>query len=188
MPTIVITGLGATTPLGGDLPSTWDALVSGRSGVRRIEEAWADDLQTKIAAQAAVDPATTMDRVEARRLDRSTQFALVAAMEAWRDAGFGLGEESPVDRDRLLVSIASGIGGLQSLIQNWDAQKDKGPRRVSPFTIPLLIANAPAANVGLKVGARAGVHAPVSACASSNEAIALASDLMRLGRADVALV
>jgi 3-oxoacyl-[acyl-carrier-protein] synthase II len=188
MPTIVITGLGATTPLGGDLASTWDALVSGTSGVRRITEDWAADLTTQIAAQAAVDPATTMDRVEARRLDRSTQFALVSAMEAWRDAGFGLGEENPVDRDRLLVSLASGIGGLQSLIANWDAQKDKGPRRVSPFTIPLLIANAPAANVGLKIGARAGVHAPVSACASSNEAIALASDLMRLGRADVALV
>ena len=158
MPTIVITGLGASTPLGGDLATTWDALVSGRSGVHRIQEDWADDLATKIAARAMVDPASKLDRVEARRLDRSTQFALVSAMEAWADAGFGLGDDNPVDRDRLLVSLASGIGGLQSLIANWDAQKDKGPRRVSPFTIPLLIANAPAANVGLKIGARAGVH------------------------------
>jgi len=188
MRTVVITGLGASTPLGGDLPTTWSALLAGTSGVSVIEADWAQDLSTRIAAQAAVDPASVMDRVAARKIDRSSQFALVAALEAWADAGLGLDDESTVDPDRLLVSLGTGIGGLHSLLGNWDVQKEKGARRVSPLTIPMLMANAPAANVSLRLGARAGVHAPVSACASSNEAIALAFDLIRLERADIALV
>lgn len=188
MRTVVITGLGASTPLGGDLPTTWSALLAGVSGVSAIEADWAQDLSTRIAAQAAVDPASVMDRVAARKLDRSSQFAMVAALEAWADAGLGLDEESTVDPDRLIVSLGTGIGGLHSLLGNWDVQKEKGTRRVSPLTIPMLMANAPAANVSLRIGARAGVHAPVSACASSNEAIALAFDLIRLDRADIALV
>jgi 3-oxoacyl-[acyl-carrier-protein] synthase II len=188
MRTVVITGLGASTPLGGDLPTTWSALLAGTSGVSLIEADWAQELSTRIAAQAAVDPASMMDRVAARKLDRSSQFAMVAALEAWADAGLGLDDESTVDPDRLLVSLGTGIGGLHSLLGNWDIQKEKGARRVSPLTIPMLMANAPAANVSLRIGARAGVHAPVSACASSNEAIALAFDLIRLERADIALV
>jgi 3-oxoacyl-[acyl-carrier-protein] synthase II len=188
MRTVVITGLGASTPLGGDLPATWSALVAGTSGVSLIEADWAQELSTRIAAQAAVDPASVMDRVQARKLDRSSQFAMVAALEAWADAGLGLDDESTVDPDRLLTSIGTGIGGLHSLLGNWDTQKEKGARRVSPLTIPMLMANAPAANVSLRISSRAGVHAPVSACASSNEAIALAYDLIRLGRADIAVV
>lgn len=188
MRTVVITGLGASTPLGGDLPTTWSALLAGTSGISLIEAEWAQELSTRIAGQAAVDPASVMDRVAARKLDRSSQFAMVAALEAWADAGLGLDDESTVDPDRLLVSLGTGIGGLHSLLGNWDVQKEKGARRVSPLTIPMLMANAPAANVSLRIGARAGVHAPVSACASSNEAIALAFDLIRLGRADIALV
>ncbi len=188
MPTVVITGLGATTPLGGDLDSTWSALLAGTSGVSRIEAEWAADLSTQIAAQAAVDPTEVLDRVVARRLDRSSQLGLVAALEAWADAGMGLDGENTVDPDRLVVSLASGIGGLHSLLGQWDVHKEKGPRRVSPLTIPMLMANAPAANVGIRLLARGGVHAPVSACASSNEAIAHALDLITLGRADIALV
>ncbi len=188
MTTVVITGLGASTPLGGDLASTWSAMLAGTSGVSRIEAEWARELSTQIAGQAKVDPASVMDRVAARKIDRSSQFAMVASLEAWADAGFGLDEENDVDPDRLVVSLASGIGGLISLLNNWDVQKEKGARRVSPLTIPMLMANAPAANVGIKLAARAGVHTPVSACASSNEAIALAWDLMNLGRADVAVV
>ncbi|PFG16335.1 3-oxoacyl-[acyl-carrier-protein] synthase II [Propionicimonas paludicola] len=190
MTEIVITGLGATTPLGGDLASTWAGMLAGRSGVSAITEEWAAELPARIAAYVAVDPSTIIDRVKARRLDRSTQLALIAAQEAWTDAGFDWEAEegSQVDPHRLSVSVASGIGGLHSLLNNWDAQRDKGYRRVSPFTIPMLMANAPAANVGLAVHAKAGVHAPVSACASSNEAIALAVDQLRLGRADVAVV
>ncbi|HEY3336887.1 MAG TPA: beta-ketoacyl-ACP synthase II [Propionicimonas sp.] len=188
MTEIVITGLGATTPLGGDLASTWAGLLAGRSGVRRITEEWADDLPVKIAAYVKVDPSEIIDRVKARRLDRSTQLALIAAREAWEDAGFTWEAEDEVDPQRLSVSLASGIGGLHSLLNNWDNQRDKGYRRVSPFTIPMLMANAPAANVGLAVHAKAGVHTPVSACASSNEAISLALDQLRLGRADIAVV
>ncbi len=188
MTEIVITGLGATTPLGSDMASTWAGLLAGRSGVRRITEEWAEELPVKIAAYVKVDPSEIIDRVKARRLDRSTQLALIAAREAWEDAGFTWEAEDEVDPQRLSVSLASGIGGLHSLLNNWDNQRDKGYRRVSPFTIPMLMANAPAANVGLAVHAKAGVHTPVSACASSNEAISLALDQLRLGRADMAVV
>ena len=185
---VVVTGIGATTPLGGDAPSTWEALLAGKSGVRRIDADWAEELPVKIAAQVAVDPSEVLDRVEARRLDRSAQLGVIAAMEAWRDAGYGLKEDNPVDRERLGVAISTGIGGLQTLLVNWDLQKDKGARRVSPLAIPMLMANATAANVSLRLGAQAGVHTPVSACASSNESIALGLDMIRLGRADVVVV
>src|ERR687898_524028 len=185
---VVVTGLGATTPLGGDVTTTWEGLLAGRSGVRKIEADWAADLPVQIAAQAAVDPAEILDRVEARRLDRSAQLGLIAAMEAWQDAGYGLKEDNPVDRERLGVAIATGIGGLHTLLANWDIQKEKGARRVSPLAIPMLMANATAANVSLRLGAQAGVHTPVSACASSNESIALGLDMIRLDRADVVVV
>jgi 3-oxoacyl-[acyl-carrier-protein] synthase II len=185
---VVVTGIGATTPLGGDAPSTWEGLLAGRSGVSRIQADWADDLPVKIAAQAMVDPAEILDRVEARRLDRCAQLAVIAAMEAWRDAGYGLKEDNPVDRERLGVAIATGIGGLHTLLANWDVQKEKGSRRVSPLAIPMLMANASAANVSLRLGAQAGAHTPVSACASSNESISLGLDMIRLGRADVVVV
>ena len=189
MTEVVITGLGATTPLGGDLASTWQALLAGTSGVAALTEDWAQELPVRIAAHVKVDPSEVIDRVQARRLDRATQLALIAAQEAWTDAGLTWGAEEPeVDPLRLSVSIGSGIGGLHSLLNNWDVQRDKGARRVSPFTIPMLMANAPAANVGMAVHAKGGVHTPVSACASSNEAISLGLDLIRLGRADVAVV
>lgn len=181
--TVVITGLGATTPLGGDVESTWAGLTSGTSGVSALTDEWASELPTKIAARCAVEP--DLPRVEARRMDRVSQLAVTAALQAWGDAGFGLGEDNNVDGERLAVSCGTGIGGLQSLITNWDTQKDRGVRRVSPYVIPLLMANAPASNIGLRLGAQAGLHTPVSACASSNEAISQALDILRLGRADV---
>ncbi len=185
MKDIVITGMGATTPLGGDLASTWQAMLAGESGIVRIPEEWADEIAVKIAGYVKVDPSEKIDRVKARRLDRNTQLALIAAEEAWLDAGLALGDDNTIDPFRLAVCLGTGIGGLHTLLNNWDAYRDKGPRRVSPFTIPMLMANASAANVGLMVNAAAAVHAPVSACASSNEAIALAVDQIRLGRADI---
>lgn len=184
--TVVITGFGAFTPLGDDAPTTWEAMLAGRSGVHTLPYGWAADLPVTFAAETS-DPVARLDRVTARRLDRSSQLAMVAGLEAWADAGFGVGEDNPIDPDRLLVAVGTGIGGLNSLLGQWDVQKDKGLRRVSPLTIPMLMANAPAANLGLAVGAAAGVHAPVSACASSNEAISLAYDQILLGRADIAL-
>jgi len=179
---VVVTGLGATSPVGGDVASTWAALLEGRSGVSALTADWAEQLPARIAAEVAVDPTEVLDRVKARRLDRSGQLALVAGLEAWADSGLG---EGGVDPERLGVAMASGIGGVQTLLSNYDALKEKGPRRVSPLAIPMLMPNSPAANIGLAIGAKAGVHTPVSACASGNEAIALGIDMIRLGRADV---
>lgn len=178
---VVVTGLGTTSPLGGDAPSTWEGLLAGRSGVRRLGD-WADDLPVRIGGTAAVDPADVLDRVVARRLDRSSQLALVAALEAWADSGI-----EDVDGDRFGVAFASGIGGVHTLLANHDVLRDKGPRRVSPIAVPMLMPNAPAATISLRLGARGPVNTPVSACASGNEAIALAADQIRLGRVDVAV-
>ena len=188
MTEVVITGFGALTPLGVDAPSTWEAMLARPFRLHTLHYEWAQPLPVTFAAEAAGDPTEKIDRVAARRLDRSSQLALAAGQEAWEDAGFGFDEDNPVDPDRLAVCVGTGIGGLHSLLGNWDVQKEKGLRRVSPFTIPMLMANAPAANLGLKFGAAAGVHAPVSACASSNEAISLGLDQIRLGRCDIAVV
>jgi len=184
---VVVTGIGATTPLGGDAASTWEGLVAGRSGVRALEQDWAAEQAVRIAAPVAVEPGEVIPRPQARRLDRSAQFALIAAKEAWADAGFTdkAGEDKAVDPDRLGTVIASGIGGVTTLLDQYDVLKEKGVRRVSPHTVPMLMPNGPSANVGLLVGARAGVHTPVSACASGAEAIGYAIEMIRTGRADV---
>jgi len=183
---VVVTGLGTTSPVGGDVASTWDALVNGRSGVRHLSEDWVEEMPVKIAGRAAVEPTEVLERVKARRLDRSSQFAMVAAMEAWLDSGLdALQESGDLDGDRVGVAMASGIGGVNTLLDNYDLLKEKGPRRVSPLAVPMLMPNAPAANISLYIGARAAVNTPVSACASGNEGVALALDQIRLGRADV---
>ncbi|MBB3675808.1 beta-ketoacyl-[acyl-carrier-protein] synthase family protein [Modestobacter versicolor] len=182
---IVVTGLGATTPLGGDVASTWEALLAGRSGVSRITDDWVKDFPAQLVARLATDPADQLDRVRSRRLDRSQQVAVIAAEEAWRDAA---GADSGIDPERLAVVFGTGIGGALTLLGQDDVLEEKGPKRVSPFTIPMLMPNGPAAAVGLAVGARAGVHAPVSACASGAEAIRWGLDLLRLGRADMVVV
>ncbi|MFI5757023.1 beta-ketoacyl-ACP synthase II [Streptomyces sp. NPDC051569] len=185
--TVVVTGIGATTPLGGDSASTWEGLLAGRSGVRPLEGERFADLPVRIAALAAVDPGDVLPRPLARKLDRSAQFALIAAREAWADAGYTAkaGEDPSVDADRLGTVIASGIGGLTTLLDQYDVLKEKGARRVSPHTVPMLMPNSPSANVSLEVGARAGVHTPVSACASGAEAVGYAVEMIRSGRADV---
>ena len=186
---VVVTGLGATSPVGGDVPSTWEALLAGRSGIRALTEEWAADLPVRIAGRAAVEPTEVLERVQARRLDRSSQLAMVAAMQAWTDAGLdGAVGEGGLDGDRVGVAFASGIGGVTTLLDNYDTLLAKGPRRVSPLAVPMLMPNAPAAQVSLHVGARAFASTPVSACASGNEAIALGLDKLRLGRADVVVV
>ncbi|MGI5951224.1 MAG: beta-ketoacyl-ACP synthase II [Brooklawnia sp.] len=188
MTDVVITGFGAITPLGDDVNSTWEALLAGRSGVRTIEADWAADLPVRIAGQVSSDLTQWIPRVNARRMDRVSQLGLVAAHQAWEDAGFGFDEDNTVDPERLGVSVGTGIGGLVTTLDQWDVQREKGLRRVSPFTVPMLMANAPAAHVGLMVNAKAAVHAPVSACASSNEAIALGLNMLKLSEADVVVV
>jgi len=182
---VVVTGLGATTPLGGDVASTWDALLAGRSGVSRITDDWIKDYPAQLVARLATDPVDQIDRVRARRLDRSQQVAVIAAEEAWRDSGAG---DAGIDPLRIAVVIGTGIGGALTLLGQDDVLEEKGPKRVSPFTIPMLMPNGPAAAVGLAIGAKGGVHAPVSACASGAEAIRWGLDLLRFDRADVVLV
>jgi 3-oxoacyl-[acyl-carrier-protein] synthase II len=181
-PDVVVTGLGATTPLGGDVASTWDAMLAGRSGVKAMTHEWAAELPVRIAAELAVDPAEVIERVRLRRLDRSEAVALIAANEAWADAG--LADHAP-DPERLAVSLGTGIGGAQTLLAQDDILEASGARRVSPHTVPMLMPNGPAAHVGLEFGARAGVHSVASACATGAEAIALGLDIIRSGRADV---
>ncbi|MFJ9517668.1 beta-ketoacyl-ACP synthase II [Kitasatospora sp. NPDC101801] len=186
--TVVVTGIGAFTPLGGDAASFWEGLMEGRSGVAALTEEWAADLPVRIAARVAVEPGDVLPRPLARKLDRSAQFALIAAREAWADAGFetpATDLSSKLAPERLGAVIASGIGGVTTLLDQYDVLKEKGVRKVSPHTVPMLMPNSPAANVGLEVGARAGVHTPVSACASGAEAIGYAIEMIRTGRADV---
>ncbi|MEU4764585.1 beta-ketoacyl-ACP synthase II [Actinosynnema sp. NPDC023794] len=181
---VVVTGLGATTPLGGDVATTWDALLAGRSGVKPLIGGFAErfELPVRIAAQLAVEPTEVLPRVEARRLDRCEQVAVVAARQAWADSGLG---EDEVDLERLGVVIGTGIGGAMTLLDQDDLIEASGLRKVSPLTVPMLMPNGPAAHVGLDLKARAGVHAPVSACASGAEALAWAWRMLKTGEADV---
>jgi 3-oxoacyl-[acyl-carrier-protein] synthase II len=187
--TVVVTGVGATTPLGGDSASTWEGLVAGRSGARPLTADWAADLPVRFAATAAVEPTEVLPRPHARRLDRTAQFALIAAREAWADAGFAgrAGDDESLEPSRLGSVIASGIGGVTTLLEQYDVLNSRGARRVSPHTVPMLMPNSPSANVGLEFGAQAGVHTPVSACASGAEAVGYAAEMIRTGRADVVL-
>ena len=178
----VVTGLGTINPLGGDVASTWAALHESRCAVRGLDVSWLQGLElpVTIAAPLAVDPAQRLSPKERRRLDRASQCALLAAREAWAQAG-----APEVDGDRLAVSVSPGMGPVLSVMSAWDALREHGPRRVAPTAVPALMPNAPAASIGIELGARAGVHSPVAACASGAEAIAYGADLIALGRADV---
>lgn len=179
---VVVTGLGATTPLGGDVATTWSALLDGRSGISTLPEEWHDKLPVHFAGQIAQEPSEKLPRPRLRRLDRTQQFALIAAQEAWDHSG-----APEVDPLRLGVVVSSGIGGILTILEQYDTFREKGWKRVSPFTVPMLMPNSPAAAVALEFTARAGAHAPVSACASSAEAIANAVDMIRAGRADIVI-
>ena len=179
---IVVTGVGATTPLGGDARSTWKALLAGESGISTIDKEWVAqyELPVSFAGQAKVNAAEVLTPQEIKRLDPSSQFALIAAREAWADAG------SPdVVPERLAVEYATGIGGVWTLLDAYDALKEKGPRRVLPMTIPMLMPNGPAAAIGMDIAARGGVRTAVSACASSTEAVANAITRLQSGEIDV---
>ena len=182
MTTVVVTGIGATSPLGGDVASTWKALLAGESGVSALDYDWVQtyDLPVTFAGQAKVRPETVLERQEFKRLDPSAQLALISAREAWADAG------SPdVAPERILVDYATGIGGLWTLLDGWDTLREKGPRRVLPMTIPMLMPNAAAAAVSMGLGARGGARTVVSACASGTESIANAYEHLQLGLADI---
>lgn len=182
MTTVVVTGLGATSPLGGDAASTWKALLAGESGVTTLEHEWVEkyELPVTFAGQAKVKAEDVLERQEFKRLDPSAQLALISAREAWADAG-----APDVAPERILVDYATGIGGLWTLLDGWDTLREKGPRRVLPMTIPMLMPNAAAAAVSMALGGRGGARTVVSACASGTESIANAYEHLQLGLADV---
>lgn len=183
-PRIVVTGLGATTPLGGNVADTWQALLAGQSGAHPLEFAWVaeHELPVTFAATLATPPEKVLAKVELRRQDPCAQYAVIAAREAWEDAG-----KPDVEPERLAVSVGSGVGGIQTVIAQWENLRTKGPRRVFPLAVPMLLVNSPTAMVSLELGARGGGHTPVSACASGAEAIGNAADYIRSGRADVVI-
>ena len=179
---VVVTGIGATTPLGGDSKATWANLLSGKSGISTLTQEWVAkyELPVTFAGQAMIPASEVLTLQEGKRLDPSSQFALIAAREAWADAG------SPeVSPERLAVEYATGIGGVWTLLDAYDVLKERGPRRVLPMTVPMLMPNGPAAAIGMDISARAGVRTAVSACASGTEAIANAFNRIRTGEVDV---
>ena len=182
VPEVVVTGLGATTPLGGDVPSTWQAALAGEPGARPFENDWAEryDIPVSFGATIRVTPDQVLTRPELKRMDPSAQYAVIAAREAWADAGSPEG-----DGARLGAVVSSGIGGIWTTLDAWDTLREKGGRRVLPMTVPMLMPNSPVAYVSLELGARAGAHALVSACASGAEAIGYGVEMIRSGRADV---
>ena len=179
---VVVTGLGATTPLGGDAASTWSGMLAGTSGVQRLTEPWVESLPVKIGAPAAADPVAVLGRPLARKMDRCEQFAVVAAREAWADAG-----APTVEPYRLGVAVTSGIGGIGSTLTAYDTLREKGWTRISPYTVPMLMPNGAAGWISIEFGAKAGAHALVSACASGAESIGYGIDMIRSGRADVVI-
>ena len=179
---VVVTGIGATTPLGGDSKTTWANLLAGKSGITTLTQEWVakHELPVTFAGQAMTPANEELTLQEGKRLDPSSQFALIAAREAWADAG------SPeVAPERLAVDYATGIGGVWTLLDAYDVLKERGPRRVLPMTVPMLMPNGPAAAIGMDISARAGVRTAVSACASGTEAIANAFNRIRSGEVDV---
>lgn len=181
-PDVVVTGLGATTPLGGDVPSTWTAALAGSSGARPFDTTWVEryGLPVTFAASIKVSPDQVLERPMLRKMDPSAQYAVIATREAWAHAG-----APEVPGERLGAVVSSGIGGLWTILDGWDTLREKDARRVLPMTVPMLMPNSPVAYVSLELGARAGAHALVSACASGAEAIGYGVEMIRSGRADV---
>lgn len=184
MTTIVVTGIGATSCLGGNARDTWEALLRGESGIRSLTDDWVElhELPVTFAGSVKVPAVEVLERLEIKRLDPSAQLAVIAAREAWADAG------SPDDlKERVLVDFATGIGGLNTLLDAWDVMKEKGSRRVLPMTIPMLMPNAAAAAISMDLKTHGGARTCVSACASGTESIANAVNHLRAGLADVVI-
>ncbi len=177
---VVVTGLGAVTPVGVGVKAYWAAITAGRSGVGPLTLVDPELVPSKVAAECLdFDPTASLEPKEAKRLDRSTQFALTSAREAWEDARI----EGAVDRDETGVVFATGIGGIGSLLASEKVLHTKGPNRVSAFTVPQLMPNAAAGQVAMKLGLRGPNFCTTTACAASNHAIGLAFQAIRHGEA-----
>jgi len=182
---VVVTGMGAVTPVGNDVPTMWKNVVEGRSGVGKITLFDASDLETQIAAEVkGFDPVALLGAKTARRMDRYTQFALAATQEAVADAGLTFG---PGDNERVAVIIGTGIGGMATLVQQVRLLDETGPRRVSPFFIPMVLSDSAAGQVAIAFGIRGPNMAIISACASGANCIGEAAEMIRHGRVDKAI-
>ncbi|HLQ80704.1 MAG TPA: beta-ketoacyl-[acyl-carrier-protein] synthase family protein [Brachybacterium sp.] len=184
-PRVAVTGLGTVSPLGADVTSTWEAALTGTSTARTFDNDWKEryGLSVDFACRLVPGALDSLSRPESRKLDPSGQYSMVAAREAWADAG-----APEVAPERLGVVVGTGIGGIWTTLDQWDVVRERGARRVNPFTVPMLMANSSAANISMELDARAGAHTPVSACASGAEAVALGMGMIRDGRADVVVV
>lgn len=182
-PRVVVTGMGAVTPLGLDVTGLWQGVKEGRSGAGLITRFDTADYDTKFAAEVKdFDPLTVLDRKEARRTDRVIQYALAAAFEALKTSELQITADNA---DRVGVLIGSGIGGIETLGDNFNTLATRGPGRISPFLVPMMIADMPAGMVSIRTGAKGPNYAPVSACATSGHAIGEAAAIIRRGDADV---
>lgn len=180
---VFITGLGIISPIGSNLDKVWSNLLNGVSGVSKIEQDWVNEMDIKIAAQVLELTTNYITNIQARRYDRFAQFAIIAARQAWNDANI-----KSIDNERLGVVIGTGIGGIITLLNSYDTLKERGSKRVSPFTVPMLMPNSASALVGIELGARGGIHTPVSACASGAEAILHGYKLIKDNVCDVVVV
>nr|WP_279617030.1 beta-ketoacyl-[acyl-carrier-protein] synthase family protein [Streptomyces yokosukanensis] len=186
---VVVTGVGAITPLGSDVAGTWQGLLEGRCGVRQLHDEEFDGLPVRIAAPVAVEPAELLSRREMRTMSRCAQFALIAAREAWGDAGFGTEDirNEVLAAGRVGVSMGTIVGGAPVLVAAEHTLSARGARFVSPHTAPMVVPNSAAAQVALDLGARGEARTVVSACASGTEAIGQAIDRIRDGHVDIVL-
>ncbi|MFC3746520.1 beta-ketoacyl-ACP synthase II [Paenibacillus sp. GCM10012306] len=183
MERVVITGMGLISPLGNTVEQFWNGLVQGQSGITQITSFDTSAFKSKIAGVVHdFDAESRFGRKEARRMDRFTQFALAAAEDAWKHSGLNLDE---IDRERLGVYVGSGVGGIQTLMEQEAILKSRGPQKVSPTLIPMLISNMAAATISIKLGALGPTLSPVTACSIGNTAIGEAFRLIRYGGADV---
>jgi 3-oxoacyl-[acyl-carrier-protein] synthase II len=181
---VVITGLGALTPLGNDVETTWESLVAGKSGAGKITHFDASAYPVTFACELKdFDPGVWIDRKRARRMDRFAQMIVAAARQAEQDAGLDIAAEP----DRVGASVATGIGGLKAFQDCQDTLRERGPDRVNPFSIPAIIPNMGAAWVSMELGTKGPLSSECTACAASNMAIGDGLDAIRLGRADVML-
>ncbi len=182
---VVVTGIGLVTPIGSDRKSTWASLLEGQSGIDYISLFDAEGFTSRIAAEVdGFDSAALLGRKEAKRLDRFAQFACVAALEALDDAGIDMATE---DADRVGVLIGSGVGGIITITEQHNILNQKGPKRVSPFLIPMMLGDMASGQVSMMTGAKGPNFSTVSACATGADSIGEALEMIRRGRADVVI-
>ncbi|MDE0593106.1 MAG: beta-ketoacyl-ACP synthase II [Dehalococcoidia bacterium] len=182
---VVVTGIGLVTPVGSDRKTTWDSLLQGKSGIDYISLFDAEGFESRIAAEVNdFDAAPILGRKEARRLDRFAQFACVAALEALEDAGLDMTTEDP---DRVGVLIGSGVGGIITITEQHKILLNKGPKRVSPFLVPMMLGDMASGQVSMMIGAKGPNFSSVSACATGTDSIGEALEMIRRGRADVVI-